>query len=174
MEWCLPTPRRRLQHNPRRTMNKSPTLPASTPTAWMAEGKERMPVPTIALKVVEKELSRVQHRDPEGLEATPTPPMEITMANANPIPKLTTLLNTQKVRLAATSFSLCPRGGSTCDPTTLRSHRKHNVNVTAACRCPCTDKIARASDRTPESWRFPRPLFSTRVPTIFMIGVYSN
>ena len=42
----------------------------------MAEGKERMPVPTIALNVVENELSRVQHRDPEGLEATLTPPME--------------------------------------------------------------------------------------------------
>ena len=60
----------------RRTMHKSPTVPASTPTAWMAEGKERMPVPTIALNVVENELSRVQHRDPEGLEATLTPPME--------------------------------------------------------------------------------------------------
>ena len=70
-------------------MNKSPTLPASTPTAWMAEGKERMPVPTIALKVVENELSRVQHRDPEGLEATPTPPMEAKNRKiTNPIPKL--------------------------------------------------------------------------------------
>ena len=71
-------------------MNKSPTLPASTPTAWMAEGKERMPVPTIALKVVENELSSVQHRDPEGLEATPTPPMEALKWQicTNPIPKL--------------------------------------------------------------------------------------
>jgi hypothetical protein len=114
----------------RRTMHKSPTVPASTPTAWMAEGKERMPVPTIALNVVENELSRVQHRDPEGLEATLTPPIEI---------------NSQKTNFHQNHFKNTPNVRARVRKRSKRNAIVGSVDRLRARFCPCRGSGMRRS-----------------------------